>query len=163
MPEFVVSIGLAVEGRPVLGVLYNPIRDELFTGIVGGDATFQSAVTRVTPRRGITGSLCLVSRTEMEKGLFDPWKDAATLLPVGSVAYKLGRVAAGQADASFTPKPRSEWDLCGGVACVLAAGGRATDRHGIPYRFNAATPRVDGVVVSNGLLHSDILTLLRNR
>lgn len=163
IPEFVVSIGLAVHGQPVLGVLYNPIRDELFTGIVCGEATFQSQAMRVSPNPSIAGSRCLVSRNEMEKGWFDEWKDAAALLPMGSVAYKLGRVAAGQAEASFTPKPRSEWDLCGGVACVLAAGGSATDRHGAPYRFNTPAPRVDGVVVSNGHLHPEILALLRNR
>ena len=62
--------------------------------------------------------------------------------PVGSVAYKLLRVAA-RADAlTYSVTPKSEWDVCGGVGLVLGAGGVYLRLDRKPLRFNLARPRV---------------------
>ncbi|MFN7146719.1 MAG: 3'(2'),5'-bisphosphate nucleotidase CysQ, partial [Myxococcota bacterium] len=111
IPEFVVSVGLVVKGRPVLGVLYNPIKDELFAGIVGEGATFNGAPCRVSDHPGLQGARIVCSRTEAKKGWFDKYLDRISLVPTGSVAYKFGLVAAGQDEATFTPQPRNEWDI----------------------------------------------------
>jgi len=160
IPEFVVSIGLVVDGRAVLGVLYNPIKEQLFTGIVGQGATLNGEPIQVTPHETLQGSRVVCSRTEMKKGWFDDFMDVLTPIPVGSVAYKFGLVAAGEAESTFTPRPRSEWDICGGVAIVEAAGGQCSDKNGEPYRFNRQKPLVDGVAVSNGQIHKTILELM---
>ena len=160
IPEFVVSIGLVENGRPLLGVLYNPIREELFAGIVGVGATFNGAPCRVSAHVGLTGARIVCSRTEAKKGWFDRYLDRIALVPTGSVAYKFGLVAAGQAEATFTPQPRNEWDICAGVALVEAAGGRASTRTGAPYVFNRPNPLVDGVCATNGVVHADILGLM---
>jgi myo-inositol-1(or 4)-monophosphatase len=160
IPEFVVSIGLVVAGRPVLGVLYNPIREELFAGIVGVGATFNGAPCRVSTHAGLQGARIVCSRTEAKKGWFDQYLDRISLVPTGSVAYKFGLVAAGRAEATFTPQPRNEWDICAGVALVEAAGGRTSTRRGEAYVFNRPDPLVDGVCATNGHVHSDILGLM---
>ncbi len=160
IPEFVVSIGLVVAGRPVLGVLYNPIREELFAGIVGEGATFNGAPCTVSDHAGLQGARIVCSRTEAKKGWFDTYLDRISLIPTGSVAYKFGLVAAGRAEATFTPQPRNEWDICAGVALVEAAGGRASTRRGEAYVFNRANPLVDGVCATNGRVHDDILGLM---
>ena len=160
IPEFVVSIGLVIDGQARLGVLYNPIKEQLFSGVVGQGATLNDQTIRVTQHAELKGSKVVCSRTEMKKGWFDEFADVLTPVPVGSVAYKFGLVAAGQAESTFTPRPRSEWDICGGVAIVEAAGGRCSDRHGRPYRFNLEKPLVDGVAVSNTLVHDDILRIM---
>lgn len=161
IPEFVVSIGLVYRGAPVLGVLYNPIQEQLIAGVVGRGATFNGAPCAVSGHAGLSGARIVCSRTEMKKGWFDRYLDQLKLLPVGSVAYKFGLVAAGLAEATFTPQPRHEWDVCGGVAVVLAAGGQVSDRHGQPYRFNLPKPLVDGTCATNGAVHGDILGLMR--
>ena len=161
IPEFVVSIGLVRRGAPVLGVLYNPIQDEMFAGVVGEGATFNGQACRASTHAGLAGARVVCSRTEMKKGWFDQWTDRLALVPVGSVAYKFGRVAAGQAEATFTPQPRNEWDICGGVALVMAAGGRATNAKGEAYVFNRPNPLVDGVCATNGVVHDEILGLMR--
>lgn len=161
VPEFVVSIGLVVDGEAAVGVLYNPITDELFTGIVGGEATYRGAPCRVTNHGTIAGSRILVSGSEYRKGWFDGWMGEADLRPMGSVAYKFGRVAAGLAEATFTPRPRNEWDLCGGVACVRAAGGRATNGEGVDYTFNRLEPLHIGVCGTNGAIHEHIMGMMR--
>ncbi|MSP54227.1 MAG: 3'(2'),5'-bisphosphate nucleotidase CysQ [Myxococcales bacterium] len=160
IPEFVVSIGLVHRGRAVLGVLYNPITEELFAGALGRGATLNGVSCRVSAHGGLTGARIVCSRTEMKKGMFAAWTDRVELQPVGSVAYKFGRVAAGQAEATFTPQPRNEWDICAGVAVVLAAGGNATNRLGEAYVFNRPNPLVDGVCATNGSVHTEILGLM---
>ena len=160
IPEFVVSVGLVIDGRAQLGVLYNPIKEQLFEGIVGHGAKLNGESIHVTDHPKLQGSRVVCSRTEMKKGWFDEFMDVLTPMPVGSVAYKFGLVAAGHAESTFTPRPRSEWDICGGVAIVEAAGGRCSDRHGEPYRFNLPKPLVDGVAVSNGSVHNDILGIM---
>ena len=88
------------------------------------------------------------------------WADITVVCP--ATANTLNRMAAGLADATFTPKPRNEWDLCGGVACVIAAGGTACDGEGRPYLFNRPDPLHVGVIGTNGPLHDDILALTRS-
>ena len=162
LPEFVVSIGLSVDGEAVLGVLYNPVLNEMIVGAKGYGVTVNGAKAAVTSHGKIAGARFLVSRNEMEKGWFDGY-EGVELQPLGSVAYKLGLVAIGRAEATFTPKPRNEWDLCGGVAVLLAAGGRATDGSGAPYRFNQLDPLKIGVCGTNGAVHDQVMGLMQGR
>jgi len=160
IPEFCVSIGLSIDGECALGVLFNPATGELFTGVVGAEATYNGSPCRVTDHATIEGARLLVSRSEHKKGWFEAIENEATLRPCGSVAYKFGLVAAGLAEASFTPKPRNEWDLIGGVGCILAAGGQCTDGSRVPYRFNRADPLHIGVAGTNGDIHDAVMGLI---
>jgi myo-inositol-1(or 4)-monophosphatase len=161
VPQFVVSVGLAVDGKPAVGVLLNPVTGELFTGVVGVGATYNERSCTVTHKAELPGARLLVSATEHRKGWFEHLEGVAELEPVGSVAYKLGLVAAGRADATFTPRPRNEWDLLGGTACIIAAGGRATDGLGVDYTFNRLDPLHIGVAGTNGAIHEAIMDLVR--
>lgn len=161
IPEFVVSVGLAIQGVATVGVMVNPVSGMTMAGIVGGGALLNGSSVRVTTHPSLTGARVVVSRSEYKKGWFDQWSDQIEAIPVGSVAYKLGLVGTGQADATFTPKPRNEWDICAGVAIIEAAGGRASNGAGSAYRFNEPDPLNHGVVGTNGLLHPQILGLIR--
>jgi len=163
IPQFVVSVAYVWDNHAVVGVLYNPITEELFSGIVGEGAWYNNEPVVVGSREKLDGCKVVCSRTEMSKGWFDPWKEQLDLNPVGSVAYKFGLVAAGQADATFTNKPRNAWDIAGGVAIVEAAGGKSSDRHGKPYVFNTQTPLKDGVCGTNGGVHDSILEVMRQQ
>lgn len=160
IPEFVISVGLVVDGAPVLGVLYNPIQELLFSGVVGEGAWLNGEPARVSSRAEIQGARVVCSRTEMGKGWFEDYKDLLVPDPVGSVAFKFGLVAAGRADATFTPRPRHEWDVAGGAAIVLAAGGRFTNRHGLVPVFNQPKPLVDGIAATNRGIHDAIVALM---
>ncbi len=163
IPEFCVSVGLAVDGRAVVGALANPATGQLIAGAVGHGVTLDGTPARVTDHDRIEGARFLVSRSEMDKGWFDDLVDKADLTPMGSVAWKFGLVAVGRAEGSFTPKPRNEWDLCGGTACILAGGGRATDGRGVDYTFNRPDPLHIGVCGTNGRLHDAVLELMAHR
>lgn len=163
VPEFVVSVGLAIEGKPAVGVLLNPATGELFTGVVGGEATYAGAPCTVSSHATVEGARLVVSASEYRRGWFDHLEGIAELNPVGSVAYKFGLVAAGKAEATFTPKPRNEWDLLGGVACLVAAGGRGTDGEAVDYTFNRPEPLHIGVAGTNGVIHDAIMGLMKRR
>ncbi|MEZ4322616.1 MAG: 3'(2'),5'-bisphosphate nucleotidase CysQ [Myxococcota bacterium] len=161
IPEFCVSVGFVVDGRAVVGVLYNPATDELISGEVGVGTTLNGASASVTAHRDVEGGRFLVSRSEHKKGWFEKYESQADMVPMGSVAWKFGLVAVGRAEASFTPKPRNEWDLCGGVACILAAGGRATNGKGEDYTFNRPDPLHIGVCGTNGVIHDAVLQMMQ--
>ena len=161
IPEFVVSVALVRQNKAYLGVLVNPITKQVFSGLVGHGAYLNGQKIEVTGHDQLKGAKLVCSRSEMAKGWFDEYEaQGVTPTAVGSVAYKFGLVAAGLAEATFTPRPRSEWDIAAGVAIVEAAGGRCSDKTGSEYRFNQPNILVDGVLASNAHIHEDLLELM---
>ncbi|MCA9568333.1 MAG: 3'(2'),5'-bisphosphate nucleotidase CysQ [Myxococcales bacterium] len=160
MPEFCVSVGFVVDGQPVVGALFNPATGELVSAEVGVGVTLDGEPAGVTGHADVEGGRFLVSRSEHKKGWFAAYEDKADMLPMGSVAWKFALVAVGRAEATFTPKPRNEWDLCGGVAAVLAGGGHASNGKGEPYRFNSPDPLHIGVCGTNGAIHDAVLQMM---
>jgi myo-inositol-1(or 4)-monophosphatase len=160
IPEFTVSIGLVEDGLPILGVVYNPPTGELFAGYKGGGVTYNGQPTAVTLRNQLPGAFVHASRSEIKKGEFAPFENMFELKIVGSVAYKLAQVAAGQADATWSRGPKHEWDVCAGAFLVQEAGGTAVDLSGDPMRFNKSFAKVNGVVADNGRIHQDLMAAL---
>jgi myo-inositol-1(or 4)-monophosphatase len=160
VPEFVVAIALAEHGLPVLGVTYNPIKRELFWGGRDFGCHLNDAPARVTATTSLADSTVLASRSEISRGEWKPFEGVVKTREMGSVAYKLALVAAGQADATFTLKPKSEWDVASGVALIIAAAGRITGVDGNDLRFNQRSVKLDGLIASNGLLHEELQRLI---
>ena len=136
IPEFVVAIALAERGVPMMGVSYNPIKDELFSGIRGAGCFLDGKPVTVSTVSALEHSTILASRSETARGEWKAYEGRVKVRAIGSVAYKLALVAAGQADATFTLTPKSEWDIASGVALIVAAGGRVTDLNGDEMHFN---------------------------
>jgi fructose-1,6-bisphosphatase/inositol monophosphatase family enzyme/glutathione synthase/RimK-type ligase-like ATP-grasp enzyme len=160
--EHCVSIGLAVRGRAVLGVVYNPARRELVAGARGLGVTLNGAPAAATDRADLQGARLRVSRKEWRRGL--EGRIAAGGLPatpMASMAYKLARVAAGLDDGAFSLAPRKEWGTCAGVALVSAAGGQATLLDGSEIGFNRVELRQPlGLVAAGARLHGPLRAAL---
>jgi myo-inositol-1(or 4)-monophosphatase len=158
--QFAVSIGLAIRGEPVLGVVYNPARGELFAGAVGLGATLNDKPVTVTSTRDLEGAHLLVSSSEWREGLKDL---TLPIKPISSIAYKLALVAGGLADGTFTANARYEWDVCAGAALVNAAGGIASLRDGSALTLNQPSPRLRwGILAAGRPLHAVLLEALSN-
>lgn len=144
IPEWCVSVGLVVDGEPVAGGIASPAAGLLFLGAVGvGLAVNDEPVRPAAERTSLDGATVLASRSEVGRGEWDLYRDGPFhVQPMGSVAYKLARVAAGLADATWTPVPKHEWDVAGGVALLRAAGAAAVVAPGEPPRFNRAKPKL---------------------
>ncbi|GIX47606.1 MAG: hypothetical protein KatS3mg131_1817 [Candidatus Tectimicrobiota bacterium] len=159
--EFVVTVALVFRHQPVVAATYNPVRRELFTACRGAGAFCNGTPLRVSTTARLQDAVVLASRSETRRGEFDRFAGAFTLRPVGSVAYKLALVAQGQGDLTFSLVPKNEWDICAGTLLVCEAGGRVSDPHGRPLRFNQRTTLRPGIVATNGVLHAEVLRLLR--
>ena len=124
VPNFVTSIGLVQNGVPILGVLYNPVTAEMIHTDDLGQVWYNQSQADFCQLTELKQVGCLNSRSETRRGLWKPWvNEFKDLIPIGSVAYKLGLVAAGQQDFFVTLRPKNEWDVCAGHALLLAQGG----------------------------------------
>jgi len=158
--EFSVSIGLALEGKPVVGVIYNPTRRELYAGRVGLGMTVNALAAKVSIAGDIASARLSVSRKEVAelRGLLP----CGELVPISSMAYKMARVAAGMEDGVMSKKRRKEWGSCAGAALVQAAGGKVSLLDGAEIRFNRAERlQALGMVAAGPALHSLLLAALR--
>jgi myo-inositol-1(or 4)-monophosphatase len=158
-PEYVVSVALVEDGTPVLGVIYNPLNQDLYTAVQGQGTTLNGRPTACD--HALAGKPQVeVSRSDIEKGRFSAYTEDLELLPCGSIAYKLARLAAGQADATLSVTPKNEWDIAAGVVLVQEAGGRVTDLAGKPYQFNQADTLVNGVIAATEAAYEQIRKLV---
>lgn len=135
--NFVVSIALVDENEPVVGVLYNPVTEELFTAVKGQGAHMNGDPVRCTEKEKPAEMVILNSRSETRRGLWDPYQGKfRELRAVGSVAYKLGLTAAGKADIFASLRPKNEWDICAGHCILREAGGDLVTVEGKSITYN---------------------------
>jgi 3'(2'), 5'-bisphosphate nucleotidase len=168
--QFVVMIGLAVEGYAELGVVYQPTEDMLYWG--GKDIGAFVSRAGSQPQRLQTSSTdelrsagLLLSRTHRSH---TAERIAATMgitqrEKVGSIGLKVGYIVEGRADLYVSiSQGMHEWDTCAPEAILTAAGGLMTDICGRRLVYNKlVTTTPFGVVASNGPLHAKCLPYLR--
>jgi myo-inositol-1(or 4)-monophosphatase len=146
IPHFSVSIALLDKGEPVYAVVFDPLRDELFTASKGDGAYLNDRRMRVTKRENLTGAMIatgfpyrqrahLDSQLAMTRALLSQAED---IRRSGSAALDLAYTAAGRYDGFFEIglKP---WDMAAGALLVREAGGQYCDfagRDGIPESGN---------------------------
>ena len=161
IPEWCISIGLVQGGRAVAGGILNPATGEKIVGSVGGGVTYNGEPVQASDRSTLAGALVLGSRSEAKRGEWKRFEGMPfRVRNIGSVAYKLGLVAAGKADATWTLVPKNEWDVAAGTALVLAAGGFVRRLEGEPPRFNNPSPLLTGLVAGGPNLRQEIDALL---
>ncbi len=161
IPEFCVSIGFAEDGRPVAGGIYNPATDETFLGTIDSGVRYNGKPAQPSQRKSLDGALVLASRSEVNRGEWGNFANCAfTIRPMGSVAYKLARVSAGLADATFTLTPKNEWDVVGGSALVLSAGGFVSTLENTRLTANRHDPLLSGLLASGPFLKEQLLALV---
>ena len=137
VPHFVVSVALVENGIPIIGVLYNPVTKELFSAAKGIGAKLNGKVINCTSKKNLNEMVILNSRSETKKGLWEPFQNTFKLLkPIGSVAYKLGIIAAGEADIFASLRPKNEWDICAGNCIINESGGKLIDLYGKQRVYN---------------------------
>jgi myo-inositol-1(or 4)-monophosphatase len=122
--EYTVSIGLAVRGQAVLGVVYNPTRNELFAGSAAQPTTINGFP--VNPGMSDQFAGVRISVPSSEWAYSSRLPGLKSVLPIASTSYGLARVAAGMDDGFFCLLHARKWSTCAGVALVGAAGRRAT-------------------------------------
>ena len=164
IPEWCVSIGLVENGRAIAGGICNPATGEAFLGSLEKGITYNGRQAHASERQRLAGALVLASRSEVRRGEWEQFRDAAFVIrPVGSVAYKLALVAVGLADATWTFSPKNEWDIAAGVALIEAAGGFARTLENSPLTFNNRSSLIPGLFAGGPWLRGELNSLVERR
>jgi myo-inositol-1(or 4)-monophosphatase len=166
IPLYCVSIAYVQKGEPVIGVVYDPVRDELFSARAGAGAWCNGAPLRVTDSARLEASI-VATGFYYERGvLMERTLDAIRRLfeanirgirRTGSAALDLCWLAAGRFDAYFEYR-LSPWDFAAGMLLVREAGGICDDRTGRRLDLEGT-----GVIVSNGAVHESLSRTVRWR
>ncbi|MFO7167616.1 MAG: inositol monophosphatase family protein [Chloroflexota bacterium] len=162
-PFFAVSIGLLRGDQLALGVVYDPLRDELFAAERGRGATCNGRPLRVSGTASLAASLVSTgfpytysAGGENNLREFDMLQARTQgVRRAGAAALDLAYVAMGRLDAHWELR-LSPWDAAAGALLVLEAGGRVTDWRGGPWN-----PWSEHLIASNGQIHGELVELLR--
>jgi myo-inositol-1(or 4)-monophosphatase len=162
-PMYCVSIGLAVAGEPVLGVVHIPTLEETCHAAKGCGARMNRRPIRVSKRSNL--SECLLTTgfaylhdesaisPEIERFKRAHFEARAVRRP-GAAALDLAYVAAGIFDG-FWERNLSSWDVCAGIALVREAGGEVTTYDGGPVKLDGRE-----LLATNGKVHEEMMRIL---
>ena len=163
-PRFCVSIGVEHDGERVVGVVYDPLLDELFCAVRGEGATLNGRPLHVSEEADLgnalvaTGFAYDVRRSAQDN--VDHFiafvKRSRAIRRDGSAALDLCYVAAGRFDGYWELKLHP-WDVAAGLLMVEEAGGRVSDLSGGPAQRSGFE-----CVASNGRVHGQMLEILES-
>lgn len=163
IPHFSISIAFAINGRVEHALIYDPVKDELFTASRGRGAMLNNRRIRVSKQASLQGAFLAMGSTHRSpEHLQSNQKLIAQLVPavagirrMGSVALDLAYVAAGRFDGFWDADFRT-WDVAAGALLVQEAGGMVGDfsgRHSFVEKREivAAPPKVFKELIKNCL------------
>jgi myo-inositol-1(or 4)-monophosphatase len=161
-PQYAVSIALKHRGRLEVAVIYDPLRDELFTARRGGGAMLNSRRLRVTNQLSMKGALIGTGfpfktdlHLEAYVGMFKVISmEAAGIRRAGAAALDLAYVAAGRLDG-FWEIGIMEWDMAAGILLIQEAGGVVTD-----FSFNDNYLASGNVIAGSPKMHQMLYKLI---
>jgi len=161
-PVFCVSIALENEGEIILGVVYDPMRDEMFVAQHGKGAYLNGKKISVSPLKNISRSLLATGFPydirESKNNNLDYFNSMAVnvqaIRRAGAAALDLAHLAAGRFDGFWELKLKP-WDTAAGCLLVTEAGGVISDIAG--KKWNLYSP---DLLASNGLIHKQMIKVL---
>lgn len=156
-PGWAVSVALVSSGRPLIGLLCAPARDELWVGEAGQGSWRNGERLSASRRTEFSGS-----RVPAE-ALPKSDADLVSVYQPNSIALRVAMVAADEADLVATLRWGYEWDI--GAAALIAreAGAAVTDAFGEPLNYNKRDPRAFGLLVSAPAIHAAAVERLADR
>ncbi|MGA9531601.1 MAG: inositol monophosphatase family protein [Anaerolineales bacterium] len=163
LPLFAVSIACLLEGQPILGVVYAPAIDELFTASESSSAQLNGSSIHVSEQDNLDSALMVTGfpydvRTRVDNNL-GHYRDFALrtqgVRRFGSAALDLCYVAAGRFDGYWEVETQP-WDYSAGALIVRQAGGTVTQMDGRRPEWQQSC----SIVATNGTIHSAVRALL---
>ncbi len=159
---FAVNLALTLDDEPLLGVTFDPLRDELFSSRLGGGAWLNGRRLAVSPGRTLEEAVVATGFPyDKQVNADNNLAQFAAVMPLvrgirrlGSAALDLAYVAAGRFDA-YWERGIQAWDVAPGILLVREAGGMVTDAEGRTMR-----PGAGRIVATNGRLHDALMERL---
>jgi len=160
--QFAVSIGYWVKGKPAVGVVFNPVEDDLFFAFSGQGAFRNGQPIRVSPHRSLSQSILATGWPYDKKEIPRVLSSLERLLPLvqearvwGTSALALCYLAAGALEG-YWEWGLYPWDIAAGVVIAQEAGCRITSPDGGPFELDSGA-----ILATNGFVHEEILVYLR--
>ena len=168
--EFAVMIGLAVDGRAELGVIYQPVAAKLYHAARGMGAFLDQGPTaiglRVSPESDPSKMTIELSRSHHSSRVDAIRRRLGVVqtLRTGSIGLKIGMICEGRAHLYVnTSGGTYQWDSCAPEAILLETGGRMTDLFGNALQYNREELRNStGIIASSGTIHDAIVDAARS-
>jgi len=161
-PVFCVSLGLERAGELIAGVVYDPMRDEMFSAERGSGARLNNRRIHVSQASRLADSLLATGFPSLKRHLdinvhffYQLAMQAHGVRRAGSAALDLAYVASGRLDA-FWEFGLNPWDMAAGALLVTEAGGALTDMHGGPHTLEGPH-----ILADNGRIHDEALQRIR--
>ncbi len=162
LPHFAISIGLSEAQQVIAGVVYDPIKEELFYAEKGGGAYLNDRRMRVSGRGRLEDALLATGipykgrggETQFGRELDQAMRHTAGIRRWGTASLDLAYVAAGRFDG-FWERNLSPWDIAAGLLLVREAGGYVTAIDGEPARLDGRS-----ILAANDGLHGRLVALL---
>ena len=165
IPHFAISIGLEKNKEIICGIIYDPIKDEMFIAEKGNGSYLNNQRIRVSSRSKLNDCMVVTggpkrSSNDREKVLEEYKKFSSTVdVPVrkmGSAALDMAYVAAGRFDG-FWQRNLNYWDIAAGIIIVKEAGGFVTD-------FSGSNKYVENktILVANSKINEEMIKVLNN-
>lgn len=166
LPFFCISIALWVADRPVLGVVYDPLRAETFHAVAGEGSYLNGARIRFVPKHRLDGAIVYIgflpAQNPDDPGLSLPIygrlrPSVAAMRNIGSAALSLAYIASGRIDIACHDRLQA-WDMLAGALLIEESGGVATDFQGYPLTLSSR----DIIAASSEALHAAVLRVAQS-
>jgi 3'(2'), 5'-bisphosphate nucleotidase len=166
-PDFIMMVGLAIEGKAALGLMLHPPSQQLYVGYHSTAYVLQGSThtpLHTNTCNSFNQATCMVSRSHPSSLVqhFTHTLGIPHCIPRGSVGLKMAAVASGEADIYMSGSTQiKEWDTCAPEAILKAAGGCVSDVYGNPLTYNKSSPNLPkGLVATHpGLFQACIQAL----
>jgi myo-inositol-1(or 4)-monophosphatase len=163
LPLFCVSVALAVDGRPVVGAVHDPLRAETFWATADGPAMLGDRLIAASDKEKLSDFVvqlalagrAVTSRTRAVR------KAVRVSRNIGSSALAFVYVAAGRFDASLQTAGMSAWDIAAAGLIAERAGAQVTDAEGGPWFDVTRATRTYGALAAPPAHHAELLRLSR--
>ncbi|HWJ75335.1 MAG TPA: 3'(2'),5'-bisphosphate nucleotidase CysQ [Kaistia sp.] len=152
--DWCVSVGIVEAGRPRVGVLFAPARQELYEATLGGGVRLNGAtIASSSPAAG--AALHFAGPLRHMRALSGAGFEVADRRVTPSLAYRLALVAAGRIDIATAAADARDWDLAAADLLVHEAGGTLCDAAGAPIRYNRPDPRHPALIAASPKLAAE--------
>jgi myo-inositol-1(or 4)-monophosphatase len=163
IPVFCVSISLAIGGKPTLGAIYDPTRDEMFTAIAGRGAQLDGVAIRLPTKARLSDAVVSLALPHYRFARRESriHKAIRVARNMGSASLALTYVANGRFDAYIQLGGLSLWDVAAAGLIAEEGGATVTDIGGGPWFDLSRTSRSIGIIAAAAAHHATLREMLR--
>lgn len=162
IPLFAVVIAYVVEGKTQIGVIFDPLHNDLFVAQVGKGTTLNGQPVRVSSKSSVRGAMLFAGRGYRDRDhkrhgqiIYALEQQTSYFRRLGAASIMLSSVACGRAD-SVILTGNNPWDVAAGALLIQEAGGLVTDYCGEPWTLES-----EDLVATNGHIHDQLIAITR--